>query len=83
MLTMTLTKTAGMVDKKRAPTKTSFKPGSIPGTAVLTAQNALDIRQLHAAGFPLNQLAKVYGVSYQHVWCIVKNRKWRNAVRQV
>lgn len=83
MLTMTLTKTASMVDKKKAPTRTSFKPGSIPGSAVLTAQNALDIRQLHAAGFPLNQLAKVYGVSYQHVWNIVKNRKWRNALQQV
>lgn len=69
--------------KKRPPTKTSFKPGSIPGNSVLTAQNALDIRQLHAAGFPLNQLAKVYGVSYQHVWAIVNNRKWRNALQQV
>jgi Mor family transcriptional regulator len=69
--------------RKRPPTKTSFQEGSIPGSAVLTPQNALDLRDRYASGTPISELAKVYGISYQHAWCIVKNRKWRNAMRQV
>jgi len=72
-----------MSESKRPPTKTSFRDGSIPGTAVLTPQNALDLRDLYASGIPISKLAKVYGISYQHAWDIVKNRKWKNAVRQV
>jgi hypothetical protein len=83
MLTMTLTNTADSVDKKKAPTRTSFKPGSIPATAVLTPQNALDIRNRYAVGAEIAELAKIYGVSYQHVWDIVNHRVWRNALQQV
>jgi molybdenum-dependent DNA-binding transcriptional regulator ModE len=72
-----------MREPKRPPTKTSFREGSIPGTAVLTPQNALDLRHLYASGFSISKLAKVYGISYQHAWDIVKNKKWKNAVRQV
>jgi len=68
---------------KKPPTKTSFQEGSIPGTAVLTPQNALDLRHLYASGTSIAELAKVYGISYQHAWCIVKNKKWKNALRQV
>jgi molybdenum-dependent DNA-binding transcriptional regulator ModE len=72
-----------MREPKRPPTRTSFREGSIPGTAVLTPQNALDLRDLYASGTSISKLAKVYGISYQHAWDIVKNRKWKNAVRQV
>ncbi len=68
---------------KRLPTKTSFQQGSIPETAVLTPQNALDLRHLYASGSSIAELAKVYGISYQHAWDIVKNKKWKNALRQV
>jgi molybdenum-dependent DNA-binding transcriptional regulator ModE len=50
---------------------------------VLTPQNALDLRDRYASGTSISKLAKVYGISYQHAWDIVKNRKWKNAVRQV
>jgi molybdenum-dependent DNA-binding transcriptional regulator ModE len=50
---------------------------------VLTPQNALDLRHLYASGTSIAELAKVYGISYQHAWCIVKNKKWKNALRQV
>jgi molybdenum-dependent DNA-binding transcriptional regulator ModE len=69
--------------RKRPPTKTSCQPGAIPGSAVLTPQNALDLRDLYDSGTSISKLAKVYGISYQHAWCIVKNKKWKNAVRQV
>jgi len=72
-----------MREAKRLPTRTSFREGSIPGTAVLTPQNALDLRHLYASGTSIAELARVYGISYQHAWCIVKNKKWKNAVRQV
>ena len=72
-----------MTGAKRPPTKTSFQQGSIPGTAVLTPQNALDLRHLYASGSSIAELAKVYGISYQHAWDIVKNKKWKNALRQV
>jgi molybdenum-dependent DNA-binding transcriptional regulator ModE len=72
-----------MSELKRPPTRTSFREGSIPGTAVLTPQNALDLRHLYASGTSIAELAKVYGISYQHAWDIVKNKKWKNALRQV
>ena len=72
-----------MSERKRAPTRTSFREGSIPGSAVLTPQNALDLRHLYVSGTSIAKLAKVYGISYQHAWCIVKNKKWKNALRQV
>ena len=72
-----------MSEPKRPPTKTSFQKGSIPGSAVLTPQNALDLRDRYASGASISKLAKVYGISYQHAWDIVKNRKWKNALRQV
>jgi len=64
-------------------TRTTFKGGHIPGNAVLTAQNAVDIRRLYLAGFELPHLASVYGVSHQHVWNIVNRIKWKNAEQQV
>ena len=72
-----------MSERKRAPTRTSFREGSIPGSAVLTPQNALDLRHLYVSGTSIAELAMVYGISYQHAWCIVKNKKWKNALRQV
>jgi molybdenum-dependent DNA-binding transcriptional regulator ModE len=50
---------------------------------VLTPQNALDLRHLYASGTSIAELARVYGISYQHAWDIVKNKKWKNALRQV
>lgn len=64
-------------------TATSFEHGHIPGNAVLTAQNAVDIRQRYLAGAELSDLARAYGVSYQHVWNIVNRNKWKNAEQQV
>ena len=67
----------------KAPTSTSFKPGNVPGNAVLTPQNAIDIRKLHAAGWTIKQLAGIYGVSFTHIHDITTRKKWKNAERQI
>lgn len=67
----------------RPPTSTSFKPGHVPGNAVLTAQNAIDIRKLHAAGWTIKQLAAIYGVSFTHIHAITTRKKWKNAEQQI
>ena len=67
----------------RPPTSTSFKPGHVPGNAVLTPQNAVDMRKLYLAGYELSDLARVYGVTYQHAWSIVNRIKWKNAEQQI
>lgn len=64
-------------------TRTSFKAAHVPGNAVLTAQNAVDIRAKQRDGYAMRELACIYGVSYQHIWAIVKRRTWRNAEQQV
>ena len=57
-------------------TKTTFKDGHIPGNAVLTPQNAVDIRSLYAAGKTINEISVIYGISTVHVHDIVKRKKW-------
>jgi uncharacterized protein YjcR len=64
-------------------TKTTFKDGHIPGNAVLTPQNAVDIRSLYAAGKTINEISVIYGISTVHVHDIVKRKKWKNAEQQV
>ena len=63
-------------------TRTSFKPGHVPGNAVLTPQNAIDIRKLHAGGWTIRQLATIYGVSSTHIHNIITRKKWKNAEQQ-
>ena len=67
----------------KAPTSTSFRPGHVPGNAVLTAQNAIDIRKLHAAGWTIKQLSAIYGVSFTHIHNIITRKKWKNAEQQI
>lgn len=61
----------------------SFKPGHIPGNAVLTPQNAVDIRQLHANGETMLSISITYGISVAHVSDIVRRKRWKNAEQQV
>ena len=61
----------------------SFKAGHIPGTAVLTPQNAIDIRELYAKGETMLSISITYGISVAHVSDIVNRKKWKNAERQV
>jgi len=67
----------------RAATRTSFKLGHVPGNAVLTPQNAIDIRKLHAAGWTIKQLTAIYGVSFTHIHNIITRKKWKNAEQQI
>ena len=66
----------------RSAISTSFKPGHVPGNAVLTPQNAIDIRKLRAAGLTIRQLATIYGVSSTHIHNIITRKKWKNAEQQ-
>jgi len=66
----------------RLPTSTSFKPGHVPGNAVLTPQNAIDIRKLYASGWTIKQLAAIYGITSTHVYDIITRKKWKNAEQQ-
>lgn len=66
----------------RSATSTSFKPGHVPGNAVLTPQNAIDIRKLRAGGWTIRQLATIYGVSSTHIHNIITRKKWKNAEQQ-
>ena len=61
----------------------TFKPGHIPGTAVLTPQNAVEIRQLHASGETMLSISITYGISVAHVSDIVRRKRWKNAEQQV
>jgi len=61
----------------------SFKAGHIPGTAVLTPQNAIEIRQLHANGETMLSISITYGISVAHVCDIVNRKRWKNAEQQV
>lgn len=61
----------------------TFKAGHIPGTAVLTPQNAVEIRQLHAFGHTMLDISITYGISVQHVCDIVNRKRWKNAEQQV
>lgn len=60
-----------------------FKPGHIPGTAVLTPQNAIEIRQLYAKGETMLEISITYGISVPHVSDIVNRKRWKNAEQQV
>jgi len=60
-----------------------FKSGHIPGTAVLTPQNAIEIRELYAKGQTMLEIAITYGISTAHVCDIVNRKRWKNAERQV
>jgi DNA invertase Pin-like site-specific DNA recombinase len=60
-----------------------YEPGHIPGNAVLTPQNAIEIRKLRAEGMSIPMIAAKYGISYQHTRDIVLFKKWRNAEKQV
>ena len=60
-----------------------FKAGHIPSTAVLTPQNAIEIRQLYAKGETMLSIAITYGISVPHVSEIVNRKKWKNAEQQV
>ena len=66
----------------KAPTSTSFKPGHVPGNAVLTPQNAIDIRKLYAGGWTIKQLAAIYGITSTHIYDIITRKKWKNAEQQ-
>ncbi len=66
----------------KAPTSTSFRPGHVPGNAVLTPQNAIDIRKLYASGWTIKQLAAIYGITSTHVYDIITRKKWKNAEQQ-
>lgn len=61
----------------------TFKAGHIPSTAVLTPQNAIEIRQLYAKGETMLSIAITYGISVPHVSEIVNRKKWKNAEQQV
>lgn len=61
----------------------SFKAGHIPGNAVLTPQNAVEIRQLYAKGETMLMISITYGISVAHVSDIVRRKKWKNAEQQV
>ncbi len=60
-----------------------FRAGHIPGTAVLTPQNAIDIRQRAAGGETMLSIAITYGISIAHVSDIVNRKRWKNAEQQV
>jgi DNA invertase Pin-like site-specific DNA recombinase len=60
-----------------------FETGHIPGTAVLTPQNAIDIRQLHTGGESMLSIAITYGISVAHVSDIVNRKRWKNAEHQL
>jgi hypothetical protein len=61
----------------------SYKAGHIPGNAVLTPQNAIEIRELHAKGETMLSISITYGISVAHVSDIVRRKKWKNAEQQV
>lgn len=61
----------------------TFKAGHIPSGAVLTPQNAIEIRQLHAKGETMLEISITYGISVAHVSDIVNRKKWKNAEQQV
>jgi uncharacterized protein YjcR len=60
-----------------------FETGHIPGTAVLTPQNAIDIRQLYAKGETMLDISITYGISVAHVSDIVNRKRWKNAEHQI
>lgn len=60
-----------------------FEAGHIPGTAVLTPQNAIEIRELYAKGDTMLSIAITYGISTAHVSDIVNRKRWKNAEQQV
>gem|GEM_PF-2150990 len=60
----------------------TYKAGHIPGNAVLTPQNAVEIRQLHASGQTMLEIALTYGISTAHVCDIVNRKRWKNAEQQ-
>jgi DNA invertase Pin-like site-specific DNA recombinase len=60
-----------------------FKNGHIPGTAVLTPQNAIEIRELYAKGETMLEISITYGISVAHVSDIVNRKRWKNAEQQV
>ena len=61
-----------------------FEAGHIPGTAVLTPQNAIEIRELYAkGGRTMLDIAITYGISVPHVSNIVNRKMWKNAEQQV
>ena len=61
-----------------------FESGHIPGTAVLTPQNAIEIRELYAkGGQTMLDIAITYGISTAHVCDIVNCKRWKNAEQQL
>lgn len=61
-----------------------FKAGHIPPTAVLTPQNAIEIRELYAkGGQTMLDIAITYGISVPHVCNIVNRKIWKNAEQQL
>ena len=61
-----------------------FEAGHIPGTAVLTPQNAIEIRELYAkGGQTMLDIAITYGISVPHVSNIVNRKMWKNAEHQL
>ena len=60
-----------------------FKAGHIPPTAVLTPQNAIDIREMYAKGETMLSIAITYGISVPHVCNVVNRKVWKNAEQQV
>lgn len=49
---------------------------------MLTPQNAIEIRQLHAGGQTMLDISITYGISVAHVSDIVRRKRWKNAEQQ-
>lgn len=46
------------------------------GNSKLLYNQVLEIRKLRKQGESITNLAKKFGVSYQHMWRIVNNKAW-------
>lgn len=66
---------------KPGPPKGQPRPGKIVrgsehGSAILTDQNVLHMRRMHAWGFTLQAIADKYGMSTSYISRIVNRKAW-------
>lgn len=54
------------------------RPGELSPVSKLTADQVLAIRAARDAGVPGTEVARLYGISVQHVCTIFKRRTWRH-----
>lgn len=71
------------VELRRMRPRGTFPPGNIPPNAVMTPQNAVDMRRLHAEGRSIRSIAKEYGITLQHASNIIHRKRWKNAEQQI